>query len=393
MSEFDIFMELIDEKTLDYILCEYFSDNNPKLTFNVKKIKLQKLLREPVSKKMKKIYRVPGLSCLQILKMELVDKDLIDCDLDNFIETILSKEYKNSNLILFLTAYLKFPDAIEGNFDLIIENHKHNNFLFKGIDKFNLSDNILATMELSKLKEDIKLLKDEMKKIQLDLEISKNENNLLSNQINNITNENKKLKKDTKKFEKEFNQIKNENNEIKKDIENKKNLLLNKSKEITNLKSNHNELEKDYKNLKIDNNNLNKKYIEINEKYKEIKNKEYIDINNEQIQTEYEVCFIYTSPIPAIRSLFREVLFISYEEFSKEIESIIDKIHNFKIDTLFIMSNNLSTRELGILKRRVKKEGLIQKTLLLSSELNMVKELIKYFDENTRYQDLLKETF
>ena len=79
------------------------------------------------------------------------------------------------------------------------------------------------------------------------------------------------------------------------------------------------------------------------------------------------------------------MLFISYDEFSKEIEDIINKIHNFKIDTLFIMSNNLSTRELGILKSRVKKEGLIQKTLLLSSELNMVKELIKYFNENTRH--------
>lgn len=51
MSEFEIFMELIDEKTLDYILSEFFSDNNPKLTFNVKKIKLQKLLREPITKK------------------------------------------------------------------------------------------------------------------------------------------------------------------------------------------------------------------------------------------------------------------------------------------------------------------------------------------------------
>lgn len=30
MSEFDIFMELLDEKTLDYILAEFFSDNNPR---------------------------------------------------------------------------------------------------------------------------------------------------------------------------------------------------------------------------------------------------------------------------------------------------------------------------------------------------------------------------
>lgn len=386
MSEFDIFMELVDEKTLDYILSEYFSDNNPKSTFNVKKIKLKKLLREPGSKKIKKIYRVPGLSCLQILKMELVYKDLIEYDLDDFIEIILFKEYKTSNLRLFLTAYLKFPDIIKDNFDLILQNHKQNNFLFKGIDEFNLSDNNLETMEFYKLNDDIKLLQDEIKKVKLDLELSQKENNLLSNQINEITNENKKLKKDAKKSEKEFNKIKNENNDLKKEIENKKNLLLNKEKDITNLKSNNNKLKRDY-------DNLNKKYIDVNEKYEEIKKKEYIDISNEQIQAEYKVCFIYTSPIPAIRSLFREVLFISYDEFSKEIESVINKIHNLKIQKIFIMSNNLSTRELGILKRRVKKEGLIQKTLLLSSELTMVKELIKYFEESTIHQDLLKEIF
>ena len=270
MSEFDIFMELIDEKTLDYILSEFFSDNNPKLTFNVKKIKLQKLLREPTSKKMKKTYSVPGLSCLQVLKIKLVDKDLLECDLDNFIETILSEEYTTPNLIVFLTAYLNFQDIIKGNFDLIVQNHKDNNFLFKDIDGFNLPDNLLETIEISKLHEDIKLLKDEIEKIKLDLETSKNENNLLRSQINNITNENKKLKKDTKKIEKEFNQIKDENNDIKKDIENKKNLLLNKSKEIKNLKSNYNELEKNYSNLKIDKNNLNEMYIEINEKYEDI---------------------------------------------------------------------------------------------------------------------------
>lgn len=371
MSEIEIFMELLDEKILDYILAEFFSDNNPKQHINVKKMKLQKLLRDPVSTKMKKRYRTKGNSCLQVLKRELVDKQLLDCDMHEFISSITSGEKSNlSNLELFFTAYVKYPDIIKGHFSDIIHNHKEKSFLFTGIDEFNISEDYLKSIELSKLQQDIKSLREEAEKIKLELDLAKEENNKLNIDIHELNNENKKFKKVIKKQEKEIVQINNENDTLKNTIKNKEDLIQSKNKEIKDLNNECKDLKDTCKNLKKDKDALNVKY-------EEIKNKEYLDVNNELYSTEYESCLIYTSPILATRSLFRDILFISYEEYTNNSERVLHKLNKLGITNLYIMTSNISTREIAILKRKIKKEGIGCKTLLSSSELNMVKELIK----------------
>lgn len=366
MSEIEIFMELLDEKMLDYILAEFFSDNNPKQHINVKKMKLQKLLREPVSTKMKKGYRAKGNSCLQVLKKELVDKELLDCDIDDFVNAIISDEKSNlSNLELFFTAYLKYPDIIKKYVNNIIQNHKEEIFLFKGIDEFNIPEDYLDSIELSKIQEEIKTLRVEIEKVKLELDSTKDEKNKLNIHINELNNENKKFKKDIKKYEKEIIQLNNENIALNNTIEIKEDLIFNKNKEIKELKKEKDDI-----------------YI----KYEEIKNKEYLEISNELYNTEYEACLIYTAPILSIRSLFRDILFISYEEYSSNNEQVLYKLIELGIKNVYIMSSNISMREIATFKRKFKKEGIVCKILLSSSELNMVKELIKNRNNVIRHQ-------
>lgn len=368
MSDIEIFMELIDEKILDYILSEFFSDNNPKQQFAVKKMKLQKLLRDPVSTKMRKKYRTKGNSCLQVLKRELVDKQLLDYDIDNFINAITSDEKNNlSNLELFFTAYAKYPNIIKQYFNDIVHNHREKRFLFKGIDEFNISEDYLDSIELNNLQKDIKLLRKEIEKIKVELNLTKEENNKLNIHIYELNNENKKVKRDIKKYEQDNLKINEEKINLENKIKEKEYLILKKDKLHKDLIDKYKELEKE-KN-------------QINSMYAKIKNKEYIELNDDIYHNKYRAALIYTSQILATRSLFKDILFKSYDEYIKDDEGFIKLLNTLNIRDIYIMSN-ISISELGKLKRKIKKEGMDCKTLLFSSELDMVKELLQDIENN-----------
>lgn len=368
MSEMAVFLQLLDEKMIDRILIEFFSDNNPKHHVNVKKIKLQKLLREPTSNKMKKIYRNKGESCIQVIIRELANKDLLNCDIETFTKEITSsKKDTLSNLELFCTAYVNFPDIMKENLKNISSNCKENVFLFKGIDAFNISSDYLDSLELSNLKKDIKLLKFEIEKIKLEAETIKNENNKLNILKNELTNENKKFKKDIKKYENDLLNINEDNINLRNRIKEKEGIIIEKQK-----------INKD---LLDKNKQLEKEKAEIISKYKEMESREFLELNDNNLYTEYSSCLIYTTSILATRSLFRNILFKSYSEYIKDSDNFIKTLKKLNIKDVYIMSN-ISMRELGTLKRKIKKEGMNYKTLLFSSELDMVEELLQNIKNN-----------
>lgn len=115
--------------------------------------------------------------------------------------------------------------------------------------------------------------------------------------------------------------------------------------------------------------------------YAKIKNKEYIELNDDIYHNKYRAALIYTSQILATRSLFRDILFKSYDEYIKDDEGFIKLLNTLNIRDIYIMSN-ISISELGKLKRKIKKEGMDCKTLLFSSELDMVKELLQDIENN-----------
>ncbi|WP_042272812.1 hypothetical protein [[Clostridium] dakarense] len=204
MNEIEVFMELLDEKSIDYILSEFFLDKNSKQNKLLKKIKLQKLLREPTISKMNKKYKIKGSSPIQSVKMGLADKDLINCNKDNFIDILISGEkFKLSNIEQFCTAYIKFPEIIQKNLEIIIENNKNGDFLFKGINDFKVSKP-MDYLELKKLQKDIEVLKMIIEKNKIEVSKIKNENNRLYNENKRLNNENKELKNIIKKMKRTF---------------------------------------------------------------------------------------------------------------------------------------------------------------------------------------------
>lgn len=363
MSEMDIFMELLDEKMINFILREFFSDNNPKQNELVKRIKLQKLLRDPGVLNLKKAYRVKGESCIQIVKQNLADKELLDCGIADFSESILSnKKSTLSNLELFCTASIKFPKIIESNIETILNNNKNNEFLFKDVQEFNISSKSLDSIELKKVKENIIKLKEEIDKIKVESEQIREENNRLSLEKNEVSAENKQIKKEIKKNKKEIDKLNNLNEEIRK-ISDEQNLVIK-------------EKEEQLKALKVKYELIKKEKNDIKIRYNELKNREYINIDDEVDDVEYSACLIYTFPIVAIKSIFKNILFIKYEDYLNDNKLFIEKLNKMEIKEVYIISNNISMKELGIFKRKIRNEGINYKTLLFSNDANLAKELI-----------------
>lgn len=372
MNEVEVFMELIDEKTLNFILSEFFSDNNPKQNVSIKKIKLQKLLREQGTSKMSKKYRKKGKSYLQILKKELADDELLDLDIDEFIGLIISGEKLDlSNLQLFCSANINFPNIIQKNVNKIVQNNKNSEFLFKGVEELILSSKSIESIELNRLKLDFEELKKDIEKIKSESENIKNENKKLNTFNNQLSNENKKLKKDISKNEKEIKKMLSENRRLENINITKENTIIDKENQI-------NDLIKAYENIKKD-----RDYIYL--QHEKLKNREYIEINNERNNGEYTSCIIYTSPILRVRSLFDNILFVSYDKYLKDTKGFIDKLKKHDIKKVYIISGKISMKEIGILKRKIKKEKIDYETLLFSSELDIVKNLIKNMPEEESY--------
>lgn len=372
MNEVEVFMELIDEKTLNFILSEFFSDNNPKQNVSIKKIKLQKLLREQGTSKMSKKYRKKGKSYLQILKKELADDELLDLDIDEFIGLIISGEKLDlSNLQLFCSANINFPNIIQKNVNKIVQNNKNSEFLFKGVEELILSSKSIESIELNRLKLDFEELKKDIEKIKSESENIKNENKKLNTFNNQLSNENKKLKKDISKNEKEIKKMLSENRMLENINITKENTIIDKENQI-------NDLIKAYENIKKD-----RDYIYL--QHEKLKNREYIEINNEITNGEYTSCIIYTSPILRVRSLFDNILFVSYDKYLKDTKGFIDKLKKLDIKKVYIISGKISMKEIGILKRKIKKEKIDYETLLFSSELDIVKNLIKNMPEEESY--------
>lgn len=373
MSEMEIFMELLDERMMNFILKEFFSDNNPKQNERIRRVRLQKLLRDPRLGNLKKIYRMKGESCLQIVKRHLADKDLLGCDIDSLIGIILSEEKSSlSNLELFCTISIKFPEIIEEHIDIIMQNNKNNEFLLKGIEEFKLPIDNEESRELKKLQKCINELRKEIEKIRVESEGIKKENNRLSIEKNEILNENKKIKKDIKKIDRERITANNVNENLK---ELNGNYLSDLNKKNTCIEKLRNECEK-----------IKQEKEDIYCKYKELKNKEFIE-NDPMLEfIQYKACLIYTVPVVAIRSIFKNILFVSYEEYLSDTDRFINNLNALGIKDVYIMSNNMSMREIGILKRKIRNENIKYNTLLFSNELNMVRELVESIYKEDEYE-------
>lgn len=375
MNEIDIFMSLLDDDTIIHILKKYFGQNirNKKII----KTQLLRLLRQPKNAVVKK-YRMTQCSNLNNIILELSVRDLINLGENEFVrELILYENYTLLTIQQFCTAYLKYPEIIKKNAELIIGNYNNDEYLFKGIELLESSESV-ESLEIRKLKAEMRELKDIVLKSNCEIEKIKEENI-------NVKDENRILKKERDKYQKSLRKLNKESELLKSKYESEKCELINKADKLEELNRVKDKecIEKvnecaHYINII---NEFKSKYEDIRNRNikleEELESKMYLGYNNDYDYDEYEECFIYGKEPIVLKALFNDILFMDYKKYCNDSSEFINKINLYGIKRILIHVNNLSNREIAILRMKLDNEDIEYRLILSSNDLGIIKNIME----------------
>lgn len=371
MKEIDVFMEMLDNKSINYILSEFFLDKNFKQDVKVKKLKLIKLIKDPSSLKCNKKYKKSIGSPFQIIKMNLADNELINCEDEEFMLLLVSeKEDQLSKIEQFCTASIKFPNIIKKNMETIMENYKNGEFLFKGINELNVNVGI-DTIKLRKLEKELENLRRIIDNTEKEVNKIREENNHINNEKNEIILENRKLNKLISKNEKDIMIIEQDNYNLKIQIKECKDKVIMSEKKVSELTSKNNILQKEIDILQ----NKNKKFEEEKLRLKSTNKKQIEKLNLEELM-RYDKCLIHSVDLNYSPKILPNFIFLEYTEFSRNINTIIEKLKKAHMQKVYIQGNNISDKNLHKIKRKLRNEKISFRTILFSNESELVEKIL-----------------
>lgn len=334
-SNINLIIEMINDNNIaDKILLEFFNAKINSNSLNLKKMQLKSLLSSDDKKAITKKYKSKGRTPLDIVLIECAIEELKDKNKDELISYFSSKQGLNiPNFYKVCTMIAACPDFITENSKTILKNVKENRLLFSGIysEDTDIFKDEVSISHIEQLNEIIRDLQVSIEKLSTTNESLINENNTLERVVH-------KLRKDYQK---------NENKT--KDLEETKKKL---NQEVSTLKVENKNLLKDIKTKDTKLEELDKKNKTLIKEVEENK----ININLEEFEEGYKLCFIHTMELDICKKLFPDVIFIKYEDIVKRYNNVLQNLKNNNISSIILQTNNISTYEIVNLKNKLNKD-------------------------------------
>lgn len=368
----DVFLEIVNsDECLSFVYNNYLVSSKsvyPKtqLAFN----KLKNILKLNQKELLKKYKRFKGDAFIILVKQISNDALKGATTKEERFKFLINQDIgKVENLKKLCVAIIDYPDKINSNWELIINNHKGEKYLFDQIECFSAykvknnddkEHNIEKNSIINEYRNKIKLLEKEI--------------NRLNSEKADFFKKNTGINKELKNKEKELEMSIMEKKYIKAEVKKAKDDLNQKNIEVNNLKA----------EMKKAKNNLNQKNIEVNDlklqldiKNKIIENSILIDdfpIYNER---EKKICIIHTMPIFMIDKIYYDIKFINYNEVYNSIEKVLKTLREQGIAIIGIQSNNIHSYRLKKIIDIANKQNLIIYRIFFNTEKELTEKILK----------------
>ena len=352
----DVFLEIVNsDECLSFVYNNYLVLSKsvyPKtqLAFN----KLKNILKLNQKDSLKKYKRFKGDAFIILVKQ--ISNDALNeatTKEDRFRFLINPDIGKVENLKKLCVAIIDYPNEINSNWELIINNHKSEKYLFNSIECFSVdkvdNNKVKKNDDKEQVIEKNSLINEYRNKINL----LEKEINKLSSENTDFSKRNKGINKQLKNKEKELEMSKTENNYIKLEVKKAKDDLKQKNIEINDLK-----LQLDIKNKIIENSILLDGFPIFEE-------------------SEKKICIIHTMPIFILDKIYYDIEFINYNEVYNSIEKVLKTLKEQGIIKIGIQSNNINSYRLKNIIDIANQQNLIIYRIFFNTEKELTERILK----------------
>lgn len=362
----DVFLEISNSKEcLDLIFKKYItSTQKSNLNINMANNRLKTILKQNDKKCLVGKYKKISGDTLIILSKQIATEALNRYkSTENILEFIKSDEARElMDLEKFCIGIINFNEKLKDNLDLIVENYKQNNYIFKGIKDLEINEDVVLNPSFEVEMESIKI---QMKNIQNRLEILDRENISLKNENKNLKNKNKNLNDENKLLKKENKKIKTDIEKIEKDI-------LKKSEE------NDIRLSEAF-NLKEQLRLKEKSIIDLNQTIKNqgetLKNAIIVDEFTRPEIVKKNICMLHTSELFLVDKIYYDVKFIKYTDVVNELRTYFKKLRQEGIFTVGLQSNSIGSFKIQQILSMAKDEKIQMYRLSFNTEKELCEKL------------------
>lgn len=351
----DVFLEIVNsDECLSFVYNNYLVLSKSvypsrQLAFN----KLKNILKFNQKESLKKYKHFKGDTFIILVKQ--ISKDALNeaSTKEDIFKFLINQDIgKVENLKKLCVAIINYPDEINSNWELIINNHKSEEYLFNCIECFSVDNYNNKVKKNDDKEEDIEknnLINEYRNKINL----LEKEINRLSSENADFFKENKGINKELKNKEKELEISKIENNGIKIELEKVKKDLNQRDREVNDLK------------------------VQLDIKNKIIENSILVDDFPVFEGIDKKICIIHTMPIFMIDKIYYDIEFINYNEIYNSIEKVLQTLKEQGIKIIGIQSNNINSYRLKKIIDIANQQNLIIYRIFFNTEKELTEKILK----------------